>query len=65
MTKKITEDERVRKAYSIRGERSQKMMTFRIDNENVEWLQQQGNKGRYVNSLIQADREAHQHEPPS
>ena len=64
MTKKMTEEERVRKAYSIRGERSQQMMTFRIDNENVDWLQQQRNKGRYINTLIQADREAYQQEPP-
>ena len=47
---------RVRKAYAAKGERSQKMMTFRVDLENVEWLEQQVNRGRYINELIAADR---------
>lgn len=49
--------ERVRKAYAPRGERSQKMVTFRADLDNIEWLEQQHNKGRYINNLIAADRE--------
>lgn len=48
--------ERVRKAYAPKGERSQKMVTFRADLENIEWLERQPNKGRYINNLIAADR---------
>ena len=48
---------RVRKAKSEKGIRSQKMYSFRIDNENVEWLHQQHNMGRYMNELIRADRQ--------
>lgn len=46
----------VRKAYAPKGQRSQKMMTFRLDNDNAEWLSQQPNKGRYINDLIAAAR---------
>lgn len=46
----------VRKQYSKNGERGQKMVTFRLDLENEIWLQQQPNKGRYINNLIAADR---------
>lgn len=46
----------VRKQYVKKGERGQKMVTFRLDLENEEWLQQQSNKGRYINNLIAADR---------
>lgn len=48
--------EYVRKAYAAKGERSQKMMSFRVDNENLEWLESQPNKGRYINNLIEKDR---------
>lgn len=44
--------ERVRRVYAEKGTRSQKMMTFRIDLENVDFLEHQGNKGRYINDLI-------------
>lgn len=47
---------RVRREYAKKGERSQKMVSFRLDNENASWLESQENKGRYLNSLIQADR---------
>ncbi len=50
---------RIRKAYAADGERSQKMMSFRVDNDNIEWLEQQRNKGRYINELITADRNRH------
>lgn len=50
--------ERTRKVYAARGERAQKMMSFRVDNENWEWLVQQANKGRYINNLIAQDRAA-------
>lgn len=48
--------ERIRKEYGKRGERTQKMMTFRVDNEVIDWLQEQPNKGRYINNLIAADK---------
>lgn len=49
------EKERMRKAYAPKGERSQKMMSFRVDNEVADWLNQQPNKGRYINQLILED----------
>lgn len=45
-----------RKRYAKKGERGQKMVTFRLDLENEEWLNQQANKGRYINDLIAADK---------
>lgn len=56
MTKKLTDEQRVRKAYAADGERAQKMFNFRCDLANWEWLQQQKNKGRYLNELIAKDR---------
>lgn len=41
-----------RRVYAEKGTRSQKMMTFRIDLENIEFLEKQSNKGRYINDLI-------------
>lgn len=57
MEQKKEEKERQRKAYAARGERSQKMMSFRVDNEVADWLNQQHNKGRYINNLIKKDME--------
>lgn len=57
MEQKKEEKERMRKAYAPKGERSQKMMSFRVDNEIADWLSQQPNKGRYINNLIRADRD--------
>lgn len=51
-----TKNTQPRKAYAKRGERTSKMMTFRIDADNLEWLNTQPNKGRYINNLIRADR---------
>lgn len=35
------------------GERTQRMLSFRVDNENWEWMQANiGNKGRLINELI-------------
>lgn len=56
MEAKKEERERKRKAYAPDGQRSQKMMSFRVDNENMEWLQRFPNKGRYINDLIAAAR---------
>ena len=53
MTKKVEEANRVRKEYSPRGQRSQKRVTFLCDLENLEILNRQANKGRYLNKLIQ------------
>lgn len=54
MTKKIDENDRVRKAYAARGEREQKMVNFRCDLENIEKLNRQPNKGRFINDAIRA-----------
>ncbi len=51
--------ERTRREYAKKGERNQKMVTFRLDNENQEWLEQQPNKGRYINNLIAEDKKNH------
>lgn len=53
MKQKKEEQERVRKAYSPKGERGQKPMSFRIDLENLEWLERQANKGRAINKALQ------------
>ena len=58
MKKEKEEKARVRKAYAAKGERSQKMMSFRIDFENAEWLEHQDNKGRTINNLLAAARGA-------
>lgn len=52
MTKKIDENDRVRKAYAARGERGQKMVNFRCDLDNIEKLSRQPNKGRFINEAI-------------
>lgn len=54
------EKKRIRKTEIKRGMLSQKMVNFRCDNENVEWLQTKQNKGRYINDLIAEDRKKHQ-----
>lgn len=43
---------RQRKENIKRGERTQKTMTFRIDNEVAAWLQRVQNKGRLINNLL-------------
>lgn len=52
MKQKKEEQERVRKAYSPKGERGQKLMSFRIDLDNLEWLDRQANKGRAINEAL-------------
>lgn len=56
MAQKKIEGERKRKSYAPDGQRGQKMMSFRLDNENQDWIMQQPNRGRYINELIAADR---------
>lgn len=51
--------ERIRRKYAPIGEHKQKMMSFRLDDENAFWLSTQPNKGRYINNLIRADRLRH------
>lgn len=41
-----------RKQYAKRGEKSSKMLSFRIDADNLTWLNTQANKGRVINDLI-------------
>ena len=57
MTKKLNEEERVRKEYSTRGSRGQKMVNFRCDLDNVEYLNTMACKGRFLNDLIKEHRE--------
>ena len=47
---------RTRREYAKRGERNQKMMSFRVDLDNIQWLESRDNKGRYINQLIAEDR---------
>lgn len=49
--------ERIRKSGIKHGTRSQKPMTFRLDNDLELWLQSQPNRGRYINDLIRKDRD--------
>lgn len=44
--------ERQRREYASKGTRNQKMLTFRCDNDNLEWLESQPNKGRAINEAI-------------
>lgn len=60
MTEEKERKERVRKAYSPKGERAQRMVSFRLDNDNQDWLDSKPNKGRYINELIANDRASHQ-----
>lgn len=46
-----------RKARAGKGEQAQKMMSFRVDLDNWQWLTRYPNKGRYINDLIKNDRE--------
>lgn len=52
MTKKISEENRVKKEYAAKGTRSQKMYNFRLDIELWEALQNVSNKGRFINDAI-------------
>lgn len=50
------EKELIRKGGNARGVITQKMISFKLDIENLAWLNQQTNKGRYINALIERDR---------
>lgn len=45
-----------RKAYATDGKREQKMMSFRLDADNADYLNTFPNKGRYINELIARER---------
>lgn len=45
-----------RKERAAKGVKTQKMVSIRIDLDNLEWLNQQPNKGRYINDLIDMAR---------
>lgn len=55
MAEEQEKQQRTRRTYAKRGQRSQTMMSFRIDNELIEWLTSQHNMGRYINELIKTD----------
>lgn len=61
MAKEKEEKPRIKREYAKRGSTNQKMMSFRLDNENLDWLLQQPNKGRYINELIAKERQAAAH----
>jgi len=50
--KNENETERNRKEYAKKGERSQKMMCFRLDNDLETFLSTVKNKGRLINDLL-------------
>ena len=47
-----TKNTQPRKQYAKRGEKTSKMYAFRIDADNLDWLNKQPNKGRVINDLI-------------
>lgn len=53
----MEQKERIRKEYRKADGRTQKMVSFRLDNELLDWLESQQNKGRYLNELIREDME--------
>lgn len=51
------EKKQERKRGRERGKVTQKVFSFRIDFENLQWLEMQPNKGRYINDLIERARQ--------
>ena len=49
--------ELLKKGGNTKGERTQKMMSFRVDCDLIEWLNQQRNKGRLINELLHQEYE--------
>lgn len=43
------------------GTRTQKMVSFRADNEIAKYLETKQNKGRYLNELVRTDMMREQH----
>lgn len=46
------EKELLRKGGNAKGVRTQKMVSFRLDNDLEEWLSKSPNKGRLINQLL-------------
>lgn len=55
--KEKVERARQRKAGITRGVRTQRMMSFRLDADLVEYLDGQANKGRFINDCLRAAME--------
>ncbi|MBQ2012111.1 MAG: hypothetical protein IIU51_05785 [Bacteroidaceae bacterium] len=49
--------ELIKKGDNRTGRITQKMMSFRLDNDLEVYLKKQVNKGRYINNLIREDRD--------
>lgn len=54
------EKEKVRKGGQIQGVRTQKMMSFRVDNDLIDWLNECPNKGRLINQLLYNEKMRHE-----
>lgn len=46
-----------RKKGRVNGSRTQKVFSFRLDEDLIAWLDTRKNKGRYLNDLIRDDME--------
>ena len=62
------EEEKKRKQYAKRGERTQRMMSFRCDNDVASILEKCENKGRVINEAVKEwwrsrNKEEHDHHP--
>ena len=44
-----------RKKGRVNGSITQKVYSFRLDGDLIDWLSRQPNKGRYINDLIRDD----------
>lgn len=44
-----------RKKGRVNGAITQKVYSFRLDGDLIDWLSRQPNKGRYINDLIRDD----------
>lgn len=49
------EKSQVRKKGRVNGSITQKVYSFRLDGDLIDWLYRQPNKGRYINDLIRDD----------
>ena len=50
-----TEKSQERKKGRVNGSRTQKVYSFRLDEDLIGWLDIHTNKGRYINELIRND----------
>ena len=49
------EQSQERKKGRVNGSITQKVYSFRLDGDLIDWLYRQPNKGRYINDLIRDD----------